>query len=81
MESVEYLRLNDVGRLRASKFPFVKRYEFADEREFRMIYESDSQQVPKLDIVIPLSCISRIVLSPWLHPDLFSHVKEVLCSD
>jgi hypothetical protein len=80
MESVKYLHLNAIGTVPVSKFPFVKRYAFQDEKEFRMVYESKIQ-VPKFEIPIPLSsCIDKIVLNPWLHPDLFSHVKALLHS-
>jgi hypothetical protein len=79
MGSVEYLRLHETP-VAVSKLPFVKRYAFKDEKEFRMIYESDSDQLQTLDIPIPLSCIDKIVLNPWLHPALFSHVKGVLNS-
>ena len=81
-KEVDYLQLDKIEttELRLSEFPFVKRHAFKDEKEFRLIYESRSRQVPKLDVPIPLSCIDHIVLSPWLHPDLSSRVKGVLLS-
>ena len=45
-----------------------------------MIYESRKRKLRKLDISVPLSCIDRITLSPWMHPSLSSYVKEVLRS-
>ena len=30
------------------------------------------------DIPIPLSCITRITLSPWVHESLTKHIKNVL---
>jgi hypothetical protein len=82
MESVEYPKLDKIDKttLPISKFPFVKRYAFKDEIEFRMVYESEKERITKLDIPISLSCIDKIVLNPWLHPDLFYHVREALCS-
>jgi hypothetical protein len=82
MEPVEYMELDKIGKtaLPIDKFPFVKRYAFRDEQEFRMVYETKTDQVSKLDIPIPLSCIDKIVLNPWLHPDLFCRVQEALRS-
>lgn len=74
---VRYLKLAEirVETLRVRDLPFRKRYAFEHEDEFRMIYESRTKRVPKLDIDIPLSSIDRITLSPWIHPDLSDHVK------
>ncbi|MCF6157641.1 MAG: hypothetical protein E3K32_03500 [wastewater metagenome] len=45
-----------------------------------MIYENESELVPKLDIDISLSSIERVILSPWIHPDLSDHVNETIRS-
>jgi len=80
MGKVEYIKLADLRKrpLNIQDLPFVKRHAFGDECEFRIIYESREQSLPKLDIDIPLACVDRIVLSPWLHPDLAKHVKTLL---
>jgi hypothetical protein len=67
-------------RLASEDLPFLKRYAFESEDEFRMIYESKTAKVSKLDIAIPLSCIDRITLSPWIQTVLSSHLKRMLCS-
>jgi hypothetical protein len=74
MQPVRYLLLDQVGAVEIDQFPFVKRYGFKDEKEFRVIYGSSSWR-KKFDIPIPLRCIESIKLNPWLHPDLFRHVK------
>ena len=81
-KSVTYLKLGKIrgGSLAVEDLPFLKRFAFAHESEFRMIYESKTAREPKLDIPIPLSSIDRITLSPWLHPALFPHVKKTLLS-
>ena len=56
----------------------MKRYAFRDEDEFRLIYESKTEQLSKLDIPISLSCVDRVTLSPWLHQDLSATVKQTL---
>ena len=78
---VRYLTLKEVKskkRLRIRELPFLKRYAFEHEMEFRVIYETEKRRLPKLDIRLPLSCIDRIILSPWLHPSLSGDVKRML---
>ena len=81
MGPVRYLKIQEVGhsRVQARHLPFLKRYPFQHEKEFRLIYES-SKKASTLDIPIPLSCIERITLSPWLPKSLSLHVKKVLWS-
>ncbi len=66
--------------LATKDLPFLKRYAFQHEDEFRMIYESQMAHMPRLDIAVPLSCVDRITLSPWIHPTLSPHVKQMLWS-
>ncbi len=88
MGPVTYLTLADLRgeSVRLRDLPFLKRYAFEHENEFRIIYESRAKRLSKLDIGIPLSSIDRITLSPWIHPDLSNHVKTTVrsihgCSD
>jgi hypothetical protein len=78
--SVTYLTLSKIRntKLKTKDLPFLKRFAFEHEKEFRMIYESRTASVSKLDVAIPLSCIQRITLSPWLHDAVSPHVKQVL---
>lgn len=80
MRQVKYLTLDAIEGMTLSvkDLPFLKRYAFEHECEFRVVYESDATKTRKLDIPIPLSCIDKITLSPWMHPDLSSHIKRVL---
>lgn len=80
MKAVTYLKLNEIrGKtLKVAELPFLKRHAFEHECEFRMIYTSKTEKLPSLDIPIPLSCIEKITLSPWMHPILSSYVKETL---
>jgi len=56
--------------LQTEALPFLKRYAFKHDREFRLVYESATTARRRLDIAIPLSCIERVTLSPWLSADL-----------
>jgi hypothetical protein len=77
---VRYLKLPEIRktRLRTQQLPFLKRYAFEHEKEYRVVYESKTDRLDTLDIDIPLSCIERVTLSPWLHPALSGHVKRTL---
>ena len=81
-EDVKYFTLKSI-RIRkpvTDKLPFIKRSAFEDENEFRVIYESKTNTVSKLDIKIPLTCIARITLSPWMHKSLSDTFKQILKS-
>ncbi|NDQ55555.1 MAG: DUF2971 domain-containing protein [Acidipila sp.] len=62
------------------ELPFLKRSGFEDENEFRMIYESETLGLRKLDIPIHLSSIDRIKLSPWIPRSLALDLRELLKS-
>jgi hypothetical protein len=86
--NVKYLTLPEIRNetLRTRDLPFLKRYAFEHEDEFRMIYESTARDIPYLNIPAPLLCIDRITLSPWIPKALSGQVKETLrsikgCSD
>jgi len=76
---VKYLKVRDTRNTRpaSSRLPFLKRYPFEQENEFRVIHSSRVKRA-SLDIPIPLSSIDRITLSPWLHPSLSTYVKKML---
>ncbi|MGB9456936.1 MAG: DUF2971 domain-containing protein [Bryobacteraceae bacterium] len=79
-DAVVYRKLNEIRKkpIATEDLPFLKRYPFQDEDEFRLIYESKDEELSKLDIPVPLSCIDRVTLSPWLHHDLLSAVRQLL---
>lgn len=78
---MRYLKIKqlETAKLKGPDLPFLKRYPFEHEKEFRLIYESLEERTT-LDIPIPLSCIERITLSPWLPKRLSPDVKKVLWS-
>lgn len=79
MDQVKYLKLPETRGMKPaiSDLPFIKRYPFEQENEFRVVYGS-REKLSSLDIPIPLSCIERITLSPWLHPVFSEHIKKTL---
>jgi hypothetical protein len=78
--SVEYLALTDIKskKPQLKDLPFLKRAPYVDEGEFRIIFESETDNRAFLDIEIPLSCIERITLSPWIHSALADDVKATI---
>jgi Txe/YoeB family toxin of Txe-Axe toxin-antitoxin module len=79
---VEYLKLREirVKTLHMSQLPFVKRFAFEDEDEYRIIFESETENLSKLDVPIELACIDQVTLSPWMHKDLSFPIIKLLKS-
>ncbi len=81
-EKIIYLPLAKIRKKKPTidELPFIKRYGFQDELEYRIIYESESKLFKTKDIKIPLSCIDRITLSPWIPKKLSNSLKETIKS-
>jgi hypothetical protein len=77
---LSYVKINSLKKARLSQLdlPYTKRIPFADEQEFRIIFESWDQAVKAKSYRIPLSCIERVVVSPWLNSALYADVKHTL---
>lgn len=58
--------------------PFLKRYAFKDEEEFRIIYEHPTDTIDFLGIDFDTSSIERIILNPWIPEILSSSVKHAI---
>jgi len=80
--AVKYMMLDEIRQkdLKIADLPFLKRHAYEHEDEFRIIFESKKKRLPKLDISIPLSCVEKITLSPWMHSSLSRYVKRILRS-
>lgn len=59
-----------------SDMPFIKRLQYRDEKEFRIIYESKNEDLGYKHIGIDLSCIERITISPWVPEPLIAPLKK-----
>lgn len=82
--SVEYMtlqKLRDVKDIDLYELPFIKRYGYRDEKEFRIIYQSTNDADKAHHVSIELSWIKRIILNPWLHeslkPSMQSSLKRI----
>lgn len=52
------------------ELPFIKRYGYKPEKEFRAVYASPTEELPSLNMHIRLASIRSISLSPWMHSSL-----------
>ena len=59
------------------KLPFIKRKAFEEEREFRLIYESE-QDISSVNVPIEIGCISRIIFNPWILKPVYYSVRAVI---
>ena len=75
-EEIRSLRKRKV--LSSEQLPFLKRYPFRDEQEFRVVFTSMDQADEHKSYTIPLSCIKRVTLSPWMSKALATSVKQTL---
>jgi hypothetical protein len=78
--AVVYKKIDDIRKQspKAEELPFLKRYPFRDEMEFRIVYEDKRAVLGAKDIPFELSAIRRIVLSPWLPAALVPTVKNIV---
>lgn len=80
IKPVEYLTLADLKKkaVITARLPFLKRIAFRPENEIRLLWESKAEERSTLPVPFELSAISRITLSPWLHPTLTDQVRSLL---
>lgn len=80
--TMDYRTVTEARRraLPVDEYPFVKRAAFIDEEEVRVLYESATESLSLLDVPIPLKCISRVTLSPWLPKGLVAATKALIHS-
>jgi len=65
---------------RLEELPFLKRWPYKDEQEYRVVYLHKTKEYSTKDYAINLDWIKRITLSPWLPPAMLESVRETLRS-
>lgn len=73
-------KLQSRKQIPVEELPFLKRYSFEDEREFRIIYENMKNASEYKEFRIDLDWIIEIVLSPWMSKELAKSVISTLRS-
>ena len=58
--------------------PFVKRYAFLDEKEYRLVLDEKSGSSKLVNVDFPLELIEGIVVNPWLPREVFRSVKQAI---
>jgi hypothetical protein len=78
--SVAYSLMSDLQAKppRLEKLPFLKRKQYEDEAEFRIIYENRNKIHRTKDFSLDLTSIDRITLSPWMPPPIAQTVKQLI---
>lgn len=77
---VQYQLLDDMRAIDASDIhalPFLKRKGFVAEEEFRIVGVS-VEQTEAIHIPLPRTAITRLTLSPFLHPSLVTSTVNVI---
>lgn len=62
------------------ELPFLKRWPYRSEGEYRILYEHASEVAKAKDFPLPDGCITEVVLSPWMPEPLVASVKRTLKS-
>lgn len=82
-KSVDYRMITDLrskSDLHLEELPFLKRFPYTDECEFRVVYVSCTDAFDYRDYPIRISWIKRVTLSPWMSRTLAKSVKATLRS-
>src|SRR5690606_15818972 len=79
-KAVDYMTLEKIAAEKQSleTLPFIKRWAFRHELEYRLVYESSVNAKTTHAIDIPLSAIEGIMLSPWMPPPLLEATRAAL---
>lgn len=81
---VRYLTLEKVRALspdNINDLPFLKRFGFKDESEYRVVIETEMEQQPAIFIDCPHAWIKTVYLNPWIYKEqaksLIETIKEI----
>jgi hypothetical protein len=81
-DSVSYKQVTDLNSLMLDQsiedLPFLKRYPFKNEREFRLVFTDKRARDELKQYEIALEGIKRITLSPWMPKPFIEPVKDTL---
>jgi hypothetical protein len=77
--SVQYMQLDKIRNNSPTieELPFLKRYAFTDESEYRLIYPSQ-RKISTKDIPLPIDAIRKISINPWAHESFYEAIKTTI---
>lgn len=73
---VEYLPVDFKERKSVDEYPFLKRKQFACEKEFRLVFLSDDCET--YDIDLPLEAIRCVILSDSMPKNVAESIKQII---
>jgi hypothetical protein len=79
---VEYVQLSEIGSVDATdihRLPFLKRFGFRDEREYRLLGFAPEKR-DLMSIPLTPDLIQRVTFSPATHPNIVASLKVLLRS-
>lgn len=78
--SVKYPQMKHLRQAHPSTkdLPFVKRYPFQDEREFRIILEDAKPMLDARDVPFDPHALLKVTINPWMPRAVFESVKAHL---
>lgn len=81
-EEVQYKTIKQLesSAPKTEDLPFLKRYAYIDEQEFRLFVGVKKKGPMTFRFPIPLAAIDRIILSPWLPQAVLENVRRTLKS-
>jgi hypothetical protein len=81
-KDVVYKKFSDIkgNEFEFDEMPFVKRWPYRDESEYRFIYESDEVGLESKSFDLGVDAIQRVVLSPWVPESIADATKNAIKS-
>ncbi len=79
-ESVKYPQIADLRQAHpaTAELPFVKRYPFHDEREFRIICDDVTPMLEAKDVRFDPHALLKVTMNPWMPRPVYESVKTLL---
>lgn len=76
-EKVKYVTLPKLGtQSTLENLPFLKRWGFQAEKEYRVIVEADDDELSTFNIPVPIAAIRRVVINPWLPDEVVQTLRQ-----
>jgi hypothetical protein len=81
MRAVAYKSLAELktaANVKVADLPFTKRFAYEDEKEFRVVYADDLEEIQFKNFQIKFHWIDRVIFSPWFSKNLRKAVGDTL---
>lgn len=80
VKKVKYLKLDELvaENYPIEMLPFLKRFGFGDEGEYRAVYQNKAADDNLKQVQIDLNIIERISLNPWMPAPVFESVRATI---